>query len=236
MALVRQEEKDAARVGHHNLRRADAWPLLTFGLALLFCGLLLTAWNAPARLGLPAWLADADERTVRRALGAVSAGAVLALVSGVLAGGAALVRERLAQALRWVLPSHFLAPLIVLHHERFAGVEWPWIFALAGGAVFLVYASVLRQWKPFLVNGLLYALAAYVLAFNRVLDTAPHNPAAKVWMMAGMVVLGLVVMLLAWVGPIALASARGRWWMAVARRRMSILGRSRSWPGEPDRR
>ncbi|MBL8990827.1 MAG: DUF2157 domain-containing protein [Phycisphaerae bacterium] len=235
LALSRQEEKDAARIGHHNLRRADAWPLLTFGLALLFAGLLLTAWHAPGRLGLPQWLAPPDDDLPRRALGFVAGGAVLALVSGVLAGGSSLVRERLAHALRWVLPSHFLAPLIVLHHERFAGVEWPWIFALAGGAVFLVYASVLRQWKPFLVNGLLYALVAYVLAFNQVLDTAQHFPAARVWMMAGMVVLGLVVMLLAWLGPIALASARGRWWMAAARRRMSILGRTRSWPGGPDR-
>jgi hypothetical protein len=130
-------------------------------------------------------------------------------------------RDRLSSLLRWVIPSHFLGALLALEHTRLGGAWLVWLLAVAALAIILCFVSVLKQWKPFLVNGLIYLAIAYARAFDRVTSEFQDSPRLRLALFGGLGVLGLFVMIAAWKLPDWLAGTRTWLWLQSARRKIS---------------
>jgi predicted Ser/Thr protein kinase len=220
--LSGQEESIARELGRQNLRRHDSWPLLTTGIVSLLIGLAAWAWFAPETYRFPAWFAGADAtNTALRGVAFMGNGFALVVAAATLGRRWSAARDRLSSLLRWVIPSHFLGALLALEHTRLGGAWLVWLLAVAALAIILCFVSVPKQWKPFLVNGLIYLAIAYARAFDRVTSEFQDSPRLRLALFGGLGVLGLFVMIAAWKLPDWLAGTRTWLWLQSARRKIS---------------
>jgi hypothetical protein len=207
------------RVGHGRARRADSWPILTAGVLLAVAGLSAIAWSHPEWMLLPRLASDSGGPVGRRALAFMCSGSVLLALSWYLSRHPGEARERLAVALRWILPSHFLASLLWLSIENVWGLERTWLIAAGAASIVVCFVSVIKQWKPFVVNGLVYLAAAYFRAFD---DAAVRDSRGlQIALAVGAIAIGLGVMAAAWWLPDHLASERVRRVLSRAQSRLS---------------
>jgi hypothetical protein len=197
--LNRREERLARLYGLARAHTRDAWSVLTGSNVMIGLGLTLTAWNAANLYTLT--LLSGHDNTTMRAVAFMVNGCALQALSHLLGREQTLLRRRLAEAIRWVSPSHFLASLVVLELDVDEGRAWVlWIVLLFVAAIACCYVSVWKQWRPFLFTGLFYVAVAYYRAFIRLwgelegeaLDTA------RLMLTGGALALGIATMVLAW--------------------------------------
>ena len=213
LRLNRREELYARQFGLARVHARDAWPVLTASLLMIGIGLTLMAWNAGDLYTLTL-LGEPNDVTVRSVAFMIN-GCALQALSHILGRQRTFLRSRLAEAIRWVSPSHFLAAIVVLGVDVDARYAWIlWLIVLVLAAIACCYVSVWRQWRPFLFTGLFYIAVAYVLAFLRVWDELEGEAleTARQVLMASMLALGLGTMIVAWRLPAWTAALRlGRW-------------------------
>ncbi|MFZ4573509.1 MAG: serine/threonine-protein kinase [Phycisphaerales bacterium] len=220
--LSGQEESIARELGRQNLRRHDSWPVLTTGVFSLALGLGAWGYFDPQSYGYPEFLAGADAPTLAlRALAFIGNGCVLIVTAALLGRRWSAARDRLASLLRWVIPSHFLGALLAMEHTRLGGAWLAWLLGLSVLSVLLCFVSVLKQWKPFLINGLVYIAVAYARAFDRVDSEFNHSPRLRLALFIGLAAVGLFIMIAAWKLPDWLAGTTTWLWLQSARRKIS---------------
>lgn len=201
--LNRIEERLRLRLGAQTNRRRDSWAVLAGALLMMLIGLFLLAFNAGDHytLGL---LSDIEDPTTIACAFIVN-GVLLLIVTAVLDRTSTLVRARMADAVRWISPSHFLAGLLVLEIDSEDGRWILWLGLLALASLLFCYLSIHKQWRLFLFSGLLYLAIAYARTFFRLEDEFADDEILlnrlRLVMMAGMAVVGLLVMGLAWILP-----------------------------------
>jgi hypothetical protein len=224
--LSRAEQAVIRDLGRSRLRRSDAWPVLSAGVLLVVGGISLIAYYRPVWYVLPRLVDSAhDDDVRRRALAFIMNGVILAGLSWWLGRGPGLARERLALGIRWVLPSHFLASILVLEMRDAWSIRWVWLAALAAAAVTICFASVLKQWKPFLINGLAYLGVAYWQTFDEVHRELDDRAGLRLLLTLGLAIAGLAVMLLAWRGPVWVQTERSKRWLRRAAETTRRAGR-----------
>ena len=210
LLLNRIEERLRLRLGTHTNRRRDSWAVLAGALLMMLIGLCLLAFNAGDHytLGL---LSDIEDPTTI-ACAFIINGVLLLILTAVLDRTPTLVRTRMANAIRWISPSHFLAGLLVLEIDSEDGWWMLWLGLLALASLLFCYLSIHRQWRLFLFSGLLYLAIAYARMFIRLegefADDETMLNRIRLVMMAGMAVVGLLVMGLAWILPSLQASRK----------------------------
>ncbi len=206
------EERYAKEHGLSRVRTRDAWPVLTASLLMIGIGLTLMAWNA-ADLYTLTLLGEPRDVTVRSVAFMIN-GCALQALSHILGRQRTFLRSRLAEAIRWVSPSHFLASIVVLEWDASGNAWILWILVLVVASITCCYVSVWKQWRPFLFTGLFYVAVAYYRAFVRVkveLGTGGYDNASIV-LTASMLALGLGTMIVAWRLPAWTAALRlGHW-------------------------
>ncbi|MCH8260508.1 MAG: serine/threonine protein kinase [Planctomycetes bacterium] len=213
LRLNRREEIYARQFGLARVHARDAWPVLTASLLMIGIGLTLMAWNA-AHLYTLTLLGEPNDVTVRSVAFMIN-GCALQALSHILGRQRTFLRSRLAEAIRWVSPSHFLAAIVVLESDVDDGHAWIlWLIVLVLASIACCYVSVWKQWRPFLFTGLFYIAVAYFRAFFRAwaeLEGEALETARQV-LMASMLALGLVTMIVAWRLPAWTAALRlGHW-------------------------
>jgi hypothetical protein len=214
--LSTAEDGLSVTLGHHRSRRSDAWPLLIASVSLTVLGLGLIAYGRPDWYGLPRLIED-DRAS--RALAFMMSGTLQLCLAWLLTRRPGDARETLGRALRWVLPSHFLAPLLILHIEDVWHMGRVWLIVMAGLSIVLCFVSVIKQWKPFVVNGLVYLAVAYFHGFDDVCVRA--SGAAKVVLATSILFIGVGLMIAAWWLPDRLADGRVRKMLQRAKSRFS---------------
>ncbi len=207
------------RVGHSRTRRNDSWPLLSIGVGLAVGALSTIAYTHPQWMLLPRFIPEDDGPVSRIALAFMCSGVALLGLSWYLSRHPGEARTRMAVALRWILPSHFLASLLWLSVEDAWGLGRTWLIVAAAASVVVCYVSVIKQWKPFVINGLVYLAAAYFRAFD---DHAVRDSRTlQVVIAIGGIAVGLSVMAAAWWLPDRLASEHVRRVLSRAQARLS---------------
>lgn len=182
------------------------------------------AYTHPEWMLLPQLVSENDGPVGRIALAFMCSGVVLLGLSWYLSRHPGEARERIAVALRWILPSHFLASLLWLSVENVWSLGRTWLIIAAAGSVVVCYVSVIKQWKPFVINGLVYLAAAYFRAFDDHAVQASH--ALQIVIAIGGIVLGLSVMAAAWWLPEHLATEHVRRVLSRAQSRLSNVRRA----------
>ena len=213
LIMNRREEERARQHGRIRTRTRDSWAVLTAALLMIGIGLTLMAWNAAHvyTLGL---LSDTEDPTTR-ATAFIINGVVLQLVSHVLSRRRTVVRSRLAEVIRWISPSHFLAGLWQIQVEAGDGLWLLWLIILAVTSISLCYISVRKQWRPFLFTGLFYVAVAYVRCFMEAdsrLDDDRVFDMSRLLLTGLMLALGIATMIVAWRLPAWIAVLKlDRW-------------------------
>ena len=207
------EERYVREHGLSRVRTRDAGPLLTGSILIIGIGSFLTAWNA-ADVYTFKLLGGYADRSVR-AVAFIVNGCALQALAHLLSLHTTTVRSRLAEAIRWVSPSHFLASVLVLEIDVDDGRSWIlWLILLVAASIAFCYLSAWKQWRPFFLTGLFYVAVAYYRAFVRVkmeLGMGVDDNASIV-LMGSMLALGLGTMILAWRVPAWTAALRlGHW-------------------------
>lgn len=221
LALSRQEESIARTMGRQNLRRHDSWPILTTGTLATVFGLSAAAWLYPEIYRFPQIFAGSDASyTALRAQGFIANGFIYAALAAALGRRWSPARDWLGSALRWIIPSHFLGSLLAMESSELGGFWLGWLLALGVSSIVMCFVSVLKQWKPFLVNGLVYFAIAYVRAFDRVNEHFSHVLNLRLALFAGLVLFGLFVMVAAWKLPDWLAGTKTWLWLNSTRKRI----------------
>jgi len=203
------EERREARAGELQPVVHDAWSLAGLGLALVLGGLALAAWNwpGPFTLGL---VSDGDA-VRQRSWAFIVAGAIVFVCMLLVERVRTPLRERLVTVMRLVTPSSFAIPLVILE-TRSDGWNWlGWTTALVGVAFVAAVASAVRNWKPFLLSGLVYLGVAYVRTTIRLADSMDgdrHRVAAMV--MIATIVFSLAFMVASRLGGTLAARWRRR--------------------------
>lgn len=214
-------------LGRRRAKQRDAAPVLCGSLAWMGLGL------SAAALLTPGWYllrreaegpADAAEMSFAFA------------VNGVLLGGVMLVlgrrptplRRRIAEVLRWILPTHLMAPLLMMEVNGAFGVWMPWSVLLLVLAVGFCVASAMKQWKPFLFSGLVYLAVWYARCFDRIETELADQRAWRIGLTVAALVVGPALMLLAWKAPAWIARRRIRRWERLSSLRAEPRA-GRSW-------
>ncbi len=213
LRLNNVEEEHARQYGLMRTKTRDSWTVLTGAALMIAVGLTVTAWYAADlyTFGLMGEYDDESARAQMRAVAFIINGGILQAVSHLLGRRRTVVRARLADAIRWISPSHFLGGLWVLETE--AGGGWLfWLIVLALASVALCYISVWRQWRPFLVTGLVWMALVYGRSFYEALDKLQYDPWAlnrvRLALAAALLILGVATMILAWKLPDWIASLK----------------------------
>jgi hypothetical protein len=193
--LSNSEEKLTAILGHHRARRSDSWPVLIASTLCLVLSLGLIAYFRPTWFGLPVFVPE-GEPVARRAVAFTCSGMCQLALSWFLALGPGTSRTSAGKWLRWTLPSHTLAPLIILHVDDTWGLARVWLAAVFVASLLLCFVSVWKQWKPFFANGLVYFAIAYFHLFDD--PAVQESPLLHHVFTIGIFVIGLAIMLLAW--------------------------------------
>jgi len=222
IALSKQEETIARSVGRQNLRRHDSWPILTTGAISAVVGLTCAAWYYPETYRFPQVFAGDDaSMTALRSQSFIANGFIFAGLAAAFGKRWSPARDRLGSALRWIIPSHFLGSLLAMEHSELGGMWLGWLLALGASSVIVCFVSVLKQWKPFLVNGLFYFAVAYIRAFDRVNQHFSETPNLRLALFGGLVIFGLFVMIAAWKLPDWLAGTKTWLWLNSTRKKIS---------------
>ncbi|MAT81634.1 MAG: hypothetical protein CMJ29_08305 [Phycisphaerae bacterium] len=180
----RQHTREKTR-SPHSTQIYDAWSLLTGGSLLCVIGLFLTAWNSPS-MYLPGLLPSPEPNPYKSNVLVISnqARAAAFIINGLLllalSWGLTCVRttacNRLAELLRWIIPAHIIGGLIELAlatwsladlKEYVSTSSWFWLGAATLVSLVFAIASVHRQWRPFLVSGLLGVATTYTIMMSR---------------------------------------------------------------------
>lgn len=221
LRLNQREEIDEVRQGRGRASR-DSWAVLTGAMVMMIAGLTLMAWNAPDVYTFN--VRDRPDQT-SRAVAFLINGVVLQLIAYLLERSRTIVRGRLAELIRWITPQHFLGALLALETDAEGAAQFMWIAALAVGSLALCYLSVVKQWRPFMITGLLYLAIAYFETFRRIgerykfdwLDLMDDSKAAepslnlvRLVLTGGCILLGIAAMVFAWKVPGWIAAARAR--------------------------
>jgi serine/threonine protein kinase len=107
------------------------------------------------------------------------------------------LRDWCARALRWIVPSYLLLPIVWLEiNDSEPGWQF-WMSLLAIVSVGLVAASSLMQWRPFLVSGLLGTADLAVRGFFRIEREFGGDSNAKLVLMIAIALGGIAVMFIA---------------------------------------
>lgn len=221
LALSKQEETIARSVGRQNLRRHDSWPILTTGTVSMVVGLTCAAWYNPEIYRFPQIFAGTDaSMTALRSQSFIANGFVFAALAAAFGKRWSPARDWLGSALRWIIPSHFLGSLLAMERSELGGIWLGWLLALGAFSIIMCFVSVLKQWKPFLINGLIYFAIAYVRAFDRVNDHFSHAPNLRLALFGGLIVFGLFVMIAAWKLPDWLAGTKTWLWLNSTRKKI----------------
>lgn len=144
-----------------------------------------------------------------RALAFLMLGLALFTLSSWLRLRPTSLRDWCARALRWLVPSFVLIPVVWLEVDGSRPGWQFWLLVLAIASVGLVAASSILQWRPFLVSGLLGTADLVVRGFYRFDRDLDASPNARILMMLGLACTGMVVMLLASYPDRAARSAGG---------------------------
>ncbi|HHN77561.1 MAG TPA: hypothetical protein ENK11_02650 [Phycisphaerales bacterium] len=214
-------------LGRRRARQRDAAPVLLGSLAWMGIGLTAAAFLVPDWYLL--------RSTTRSAAGTAEVSFALA-VNGVLLGGVMLLlgqrptalRRRIAGVLRWILPTHLMAPLLLMEVNEAFGVWMPWSILLLSLALGFCVASAVRQWKPFLFSGMVFLAAWYVRCFARIETELGDDRGWRVGLTVAALVAGPALMLLAWKGPAWIAKRRIRRWERLSSLRAEPRA-GRSW-------
>ncbi len=212
--LCNAEQAQQASIGMHRVRRSDAWPVLTLGVVGSLVSLTAIAIFKPTWYLLPQLISDSSPSITRIALAFMLNGCGLLVASAILTRRLAPARESLAVFLRWILPSHFMAPLLLLHSHDVWELHDLWLSLGALGALALCFISVWKQWKPFLVNGLVYLAIVYFRAFDEPIFS---NDLGRAILALGALTIGIAAMILAWKLPAWVATARLQRWLQQAK-------------------
>lgn len=212
--LSNAEQELQSKVGIHRTRRSDAWSVLTLGVVGGTASITVIAVFRPEWYLLPKLISELSPDIARIALAFMINGLLLLLASGILMRRLAPSRESLALFLRWIIPSHFLASLQLLHHENVWDLHGVWLGTAAITAVTLCFISVWKQWKPFLVNGLFYFAVVYFRAFD---EPWFRGDLGHSILALGALGIGIGAMVLAWRLPSWTSAIRLRGWMNQAR-------------------
>lgn len=210
LRLNTREEQQARRHGRLRARARDSWAVLTVSLLMIGIGLTLMAWNAADLYTLRLFFDDPEDPSAR-AVAFIMNGAALQALSHLFGHRRTVSRGRLAEAIRWVSPSHFLAGLLVLQIEAEEGWWLFWLIVLSAASIATCYVSVWKQWRPFLFSGLLYVAVAYGRSFIEAVDRITSETAldtSRITLAGTMLLLGILTMILAWKLPDWIASLK----------------------------
>lgn len=210
--LNRREERKIKQFGVARVRTRDAWAVLTISILMIGVGITLMAWNS-ADLYTFKLLGETRDVTVRSVAFMIN-GCVLQVLSYILGRQRTLLRSRLAEAIRWVSPSHFLASILVLEWDANGNAWILWILILVLASITCCYISVWKQWRPFLFTGLFYVAISYFRAYLRVSDEIEGDDleTMRQMLMLGMLALGLGTMVIAWRLPVWVAAMKLSHW------------------------
>lgn len=199
LRLNRNEELIERKVGRARFRTRDSWSVLVGALAVIIVGLTLIAWSWPE------WLFRGSVVT-SRAIAFLVNGIVLQMLAFGLERSKTIVRSRLAEFIRWITPQLFLGPIVALEYDAMHGANrssplaWFWVVVLYTGATAFCYLSVLRQWRPFLVTGLVYLGVVYFKTFELMNEDIPKSwlDTAQIALTMLTIVLGAIIMGISW--------------------------------------
>jgi serine/threonine protein kinase len=219
LSLNRREEWHQKEFGQLRARPHDSWVVLAAALLAIIAGLSLMAWHQPQWywLGLrQSFDVDGEPDITTRAAAFMVNGVALQALMFVLERSRTLVRSRLAELLRWITPQHFLAAIIFLIHDALETwsdskpIEstvaiWLWLIALYIVSLIFCYLSVRRQWRPFMITGVLYLGVAFWTMFTvfeeiarrRYPESAAPLHSAQLTAILLTLGLGLIVMIIA---------------------------------------
>lgn len=195
-------------------RPRDGSPFLVAGLLTMVVSLAALATFVPEWFRFGPLDRDEAGEILRRP--EVTTRAAAFLVSGVLLFGISLglgmratpLADRCSRALRWIVPSFVLIPIAWLEIEEAAPGWGFWLATLVLVSLGLVALSSTLQWRPFLLSGLLGLLDATVRGFIRI-DRHLEDPAlARIGLMVGVALAGIVTMVIATYPERPLASLR----------------------------
>jgi hypothetical protein len=178
----------------------DGGPLLVTGLVFAILMLSLGAYIVPEWFWMQGIAVDAEGSKLSEPTVAMRASAFLATGVLLLATSLALgvrptpLRDWCSRAMRWLVPSFLLLPIVWLELEEAAPGWGFWMLVLGAVSLGLVAASAALQWRPFLISGLLGFLDLFVRAFMRIDSELEDGTGAKLWLMLGVAVAGVVVM------------------------------------------
>jgi serine/threonine protein kinase len=195
-----------------------AWAMLTGGSILILLGLTLLAWNRPW-LYMPGLLPAPDVEALQYSFPRVDARSRAAafMINGLLLLGLSTILSRigtnpcrrLAELIRWLIPAHILGGMLALEQETWEARNaakapigcWIWLGVSAVTSAAFAFSSVLRQWRPFLVSGLIGIAAVYWTLYERLERSL--EPATFEWTAIGLVAAACI-------GGILIMMASGR--------------------------
>jgi hypothetical protein len=216
--LDTHEHQREIKHGAIRVRTSDSWPVLWASVLLIVSGLSMTAWNAGDvyTFGL---MTDTEDPSTR---------AVAFIINGIWIHGltmflsrkATIIRTRLAQFLRLIIPSHILAALLTFQIEDTGGLWLFWLILLSASSISFCFLSAWKQWRSFLLSGMVYFAITYARTFSEVSDRVEPESILNIWrigLAAAMLLLGLLTMILAWRMPVWLLNYKQQRWFANRR-------------------
>lgn len=227
LLIDRREHGLIRTLGHRRAKQRDAAPVLCGSLVWMGLGASVAAFFAPGWFVFRA-IGDHPPDPAHQAWAFGVNGLLLVAVMFLLGRDPTPLRRRIAEVLRWLLPTHLMAPLLFMEiHETFNA--WiPWLALLPVLAVGFCFASALRQWKPFLISGLVYLAAWYARCFVRFGSEFADEHAWRIALTLAALVLGPGFMFLAWKAPAWIARHRLRKWERLSALRAGPRA-GRSW-------
>ncbi|MCH2142272.1 MAG: serine/threonine protein kinase [Phycisphaerales bacterium] len=193
--------------GHGHL--LDAWALLSGGVITMVAALTLLAWNVPEWY-LPGLLESASpayegssEMVVdpqSRSIAFILNGLLLTGLSWLLGSAKTTACQRLSDLLRWIIPAHILGGLLALEADTDSvAAAWVWISVTALASLCFTVASVRRQWRPFVVSGLIGLAWSFVLMLSDLKDqlAADTFDTVIIGIIIGVPIIGIGIMILA---------------------------------------
>ena len=158
IAMNNKEESMIKNSSDNGFFWHDSWSILLFSVLAITLGIDFAAWNRPDMY--PPFIFQ-EVNTRSRATAFIINGFILFLLSWYLDRHRTVVRKRLSSLLRWLMPAHILGAIIELEKSLTFRESWLWLAALVVSAGGFCFSSIFRQWRPFLVSGLIAMAFAY---------------------------------------------------------------------------
>jgi serine/threonine protein kinase len=181
----------------------DGGPTLVTGISVAIIALSLSAYLVPEWFWLQSIAVDESGEKLREPTVVMRSSAFLAIGAILLVASLALgfrptpLRDWCSRALRWIVPSFLILPIVWLELEDAAPGWGFWLAALGAVSLGLVSASAVLQWRPFLISGLLGLLDVFIRLFMRIDELVDESSAVKLGLMLGTAIAGIATMTLA---------------------------------------